>query len=154
MPVFQLSTVLTGDLGEIYQFHTDTQNLALIQPPGFRLARCVLPPLMAPGAVVDLTVKFLGVPQHWKVCLEKLDAPRGKPGRARVVDRALVGPFSFWSHQHLFEEVPEGVRMTDVVDFDPPGGRLGWLLLPGCYAALGLIFAFRHAATRKIWPRG
>lgn len=153
MPVFHCSTVLGTTLGEAYAFHTDPQNLSAIQPPGFRLASCSPPVPSGPGAVVDLTVTFLGLPQRWKVCLEEWTPPHGQPPRARLVDRALEGPFAYWRHRHVFEEVPEGVRMTDVVDFDPPLGRVGWLLLPGCYLVLGLIFAFRHSATRKRFAR-
>lgn len=151
MPVFQLSTHVPGPLAEVYAFHTDTRNLARLQPPGFSLARLELPPVIGPGAVISLAVRFLGITQHWKVCLDELTPPHGRPARARVVDRALESPFGFWSHRHVFVEEEGGVEMTDVVDFDPPGGAAGWLLLPGCYLVLYLMFRFRHAATRRIW---
>jgi len=151
MPVFHLSTLVPAPLAGVYAFHTDTRNLARLQPPGFRLARLELPPVFEAGAVVSLAVSLLGITQNWKVCLEEMTPPHGHPPRARVVDRAVESPFGFWSHQHLFVEAEGGVKMTDVVDFDPPGGRAGWLLLPGCYLALYLMFRFRHAATRRIW---
>lgn len=44
------------------------------------------------------------------------------------VDEQRMGPYVLWHHQHRFEEVPGGVRMTDTVHYRVPGGWLGDLL--------------------------
>ncbi|MDX6766386.1 MAG: hypothetical protein SFU85_06310 [Candidatus Methylacidiphilales bacterium] len=154
MPVFMASTRVGGTIDEVYTFHTDPHNLTRLQPPGFCLSRLEMsgPPVV--GSEARLTVRFLGVPQHWHVRLERLDPPHGGKPRARVVDRALASPFGFWRHQHVFEQEGGGVRLTDVVDFDPPGGRAGWVLLPGCFLVFWLLFSFRHAVSRRIWGPG
>lgn len=153
MPVFVFSSVVAAPLEGIYAFHTDPRNLEHVQPPGFRLSRLDMEGEPRPGATALIVVRVMGIRQRWRVLLESWSPPHGKPLRARVVDRALESPFGFWRHQHVFEQVDGGVRMTDVVDFEPPGGAWGWVLLPGCWITLAALFRFRHAATRRFWER-
>ena len=44
------------------------------------------------------------------------------------VDEQREGPFRKWTHSHRLEVVPEGTRMTEYVEFESPGGMLGWML--------------------------
>ncbi len=41
------------------------------------------------------------------------------------IDEQRFGPYRFWHHRHLFEAVPEGVRMTDTVHYALPFGPFG-----------------------------
>ena len=43
----------------------------------------------------------------------------------RFVDEQTAGPFRRWWHEHRFEAVPSGTRMTDVVGFESPAGPIG-----------------------------
>jgi ligand-binding SRPBCC domain-containing protein len=47
-----------------------------------------------------------------------------QPGRY-FIDEQRKGPYSFWHHQHHFEEVAGGVKMTDIVHYALPLGILG-----------------------------
>lgn len=40
----------------------------------------------------------------------------------------LAGPFRRWWHEHRFEPVPGGTRMTDTVEYASPVGPLGRLV--------------------------
>ena len=46
------------------------------------------------------------------------------------VDEQRVGPYSIWHHQHHFEEVEGGVKMTDIVHYKLPLGFLGKMVEP------------------------
>ena len=46
------------------------------------------------------------------------------------VDEQRVGPYSVWHHQHHFEKVDGGVKMTDIVHYKLPLGFLGKLVEP------------------------
>jgi len=51
----------------------------------------------------------------------------------RFVDEMVRGPFTTFRHEHLFEPMAAGTRMTDVIDFTIPLGILvnpvaGWYL--------------------------
>ncbi|MBA3893650.1 MAG: TIGR01777 family protein [Gemmatimonadales bacterium] len=71
------------------------------------------------------------------------------PGR-RFVDEQVEGPFSHWSHQHLFEPLgPSASRYTDRIEFAPPFGTLGtaagmWLARPRTERMV----AYRHSILR------
>ncbi len=41
------------------------------------------------------------------------------------VDEQRVGPYRFWYHEHIFESVKNGVKMTDHVTYAAPFGFLG-----------------------------
>ena len=43
----------------------------------------------------------------------------------RFLDEQTAGPFRRWWHEHRFEAVPGGTRMTDVVEFESPAGPIG-----------------------------
>lgn len=40
----------------------------------------------------------------------------------------VAGPFARWHHEHLFEQIPGGTRMTDHVEFVSPLAGLGRLV--------------------------
>ena len=41
------------------------------------------------------------------------------------VDNQKSGPFNYWHHQHIFEEVAGGTKMTDIVNYAVPFGVFG-----------------------------
>jgi ligand-binding SRPBCC domain-containing protein len=43
------------------------------------------------------------------------------------VDEQRFGPYALWHHQHWFEEVEGGIKMTDLVHYALPLGVLGRL---------------------------
>lgn len=36
----------------------------------------------------------------------------------------LKGPYRRWIHEHIFEEIESGTKMTDIVEYAVPGGIL------------------------------
>jgi ligand-binding SRPBCC domain-containing protein len=44
------------------------------------------------------------------------------------VDKQAKGPYKLWHHQHFFEEVEGGVKITDIVTYSLPMGYLGRLI--------------------------
>ena len=64
-------------------------------------------------------------------------------------DRQERGPWRSWRHRHVIEAHPEGARLIDEVDFEPPFGVLGRLVAPLLILPrLRRIFAWRHGVTR------
>lgn len=61
------------------------------------------------------------------------------------IDEQRFGPFSFWHHQHHFQEVEHGVLMTDILHYRIPLGILGklvnWLVIGNRVEA---IFDYRY----------
>lgn len=68
------------------------------------------------------------------------------PGR-QFRDVQVSGPFRTWTHTHYFDpEGPGACRMTDRIEYELPGGRLGKELAGRMVRArLERVFAHRHA---------
>jgi ligand-binding SRPBCC domain-containing protein len=132
---------------EVFAFFADAQNLERITPPflGFKiLASGPIP--MKKGTLIDYSLRLYWVPLRWKTSIELFEP------ESRFVDTQLKGPYRDWRHLHEFEEVEQGTRMRDVVDYELPYGPLGTvaraLFVRG---ALERIFGYRRQAITDIF---
>jgi ligand-binding SRPBCC domain-containing protein len=110
---------------EVFEFLADPRNLPLVSPPPTRLVWLAPPPrLLSAGAVLDFSVRMLGVPVRWRVMIREFDRPH------RFIDVQLRGPFTRWEHRHRFVEGTEprdercGTWVEDRLVYQMP---LGWL---------------------------
>ena len=62
-----------------------------------------------------------GVPWSLTSRITAFDRPH------RFIDEQVRGPFHRFHHEHLFEAVDGGSRMTDIVEFEAPAAWLGRL---------------------------
>lgn len=127
---------------EVFRFFEDAFNLDAITPPMLRFRILTARPIeMRTGALIDYSLRLRGVPIRWRTRIEAYDAP------VRFVDRQLRGPYRLWWHEHEFEEIEGGTRMTDRVSYITPwaanwAGR--WLHGRFIRPDLERIFAFRR----------
>jgi len=107
---------------EVFAFFADPANLARITPPwlGFRLLTDR--PVMAPYAVFDYRIRWMGLPVSWRTMIREYDPP------ARFVDVQVRGPYDRWEHRHLFLEEQGGTWVEDRVTYRLPLGPLGRLV--------------------------
>ena len=110
-------------LAEVSSFFENPENLSKITPDsvGFQILT-PLPIVLQTGTVIDYTIKVFGLRRHWTTLITDFQAPHG------FVDVQLKGPYLFWHHTHLFEEIAGGTRMTDRVRYVMPFGILGRLV--------------------------
>ena len=105
---------------EVFAFFERPENLARLTPPELGFVILTPKPLaMRSGAVIDYTVRVLGVPVRWTTLITDYDPPY------RFVDLQLRGPYAFWHHTHTFERAPGGTLVTDEVRYALPFGWLG-----------------------------
>lgn len=75
---------------------------------------------MYEGQIIEYRVEFIrGIRSLW---LTEIAHVREKE---YFVDEQRVGPYRFWYHEHKFESVAGGVKMTDHVTYAAPFGFLG-----------------------------
>jgi ligand-binding SRPBCC domain-containing protein len=75
---------------------------------------------MYEGQIIEYRVEFIrGVRSLW---LTEIAHVRENE---YFVDEQRVGPYRFWYHEHRFENMPGGVKMTDHVTYALPFGPLG-----------------------------
>jgi ligand-binding SRPBCC domain-containing protein len=77
--------------------------------------------LLGLGEEITWRAWHFGVPWELTSRITAFDPP------LRFVDEQIRGPFHSFRHEHLFESVGGGTRMTDIVEFEAPGGWLGRL---------------------------
>ncbi len=133
---------------EAWDFFSRPENLARITPDdlGFEITS-PLQETMYAGMIVSYLVRPLaGIAVPWVTEVTHVREPWF------FVDEQRSGPYRFWHHQHLFEPVGSGIRMTDLVHYQLPFGRIGHLLLGRTVASrLNGIFAYRARVLAEIF---
>jgi len=104
----------------VFAFFEAPENLVRLTPAwlGFHILT-PSPVTMGVGALIDYTIRWLGIPVRWRTLITAYDPP------LRFVDEQIKGPYSLWHHSHTFEEVSGGTQMVDEVHFSLPFGFLG-----------------------------
>jgi ligand-binding SRPBCC domain-containing protein len=152
---FEKSVELEASLEEVYAFHADPLNLEKVSGGRARLAAPPSRPGARVGDLLHVEARVFGMVQHWTVMWESVEPPQGHPASARLVDRALVSPFAFWRHTHLFRATAPGrTEMTDLVEYKLPVEPWSVAAVPVFTLFLDRMFSQRHAKTREILERG
>lgn len=141
--VLQAQTLIARPLEDVFAFFSDALNLEKITPPWMRFRVATPPPIvMAPGLLIDYTLRVRGLPMRWRS-----EITVWEPG-VRFVDEQRRGPYRYWRHEHRFEEVAGGVRVTDTVHYRVPGGPLVHALL--VRPDVEKIFAYREEQQARL----
>jgi ligand-binding SRPBCC domain-containing protein len=114
------------DLDTCWDFFSSPKNLKVITPDymGFKV-KTDIPDKMYEGLMIEYTVTpLLNIPMNWITEIKYVH------DKKFFVDEQRQGPYAMWHHEHHFEEVDEGVMMTDIVSYRIPLGFLGKLAHP------------------------
>lgn len=145
LTVLHDETVVPAPLDETFAFFADASNLERLTPPwlNFRI-RTPMPVTMAEGLEIDYRIVLHGLPIPWRTRIDVW-----QPG-VRFVDRQVLGPYRWWHHEHRFEAVEGGTRVTDHVEFVP---RLRRLTGPLVTRDVRRIFAYRRVELARLFAR-
>jgi ligand-binding SRPBCC domain-containing protein len=77
--------------------------------------------LLGPGDEITWRAWHFGMPWRLTSRITAFDRPHG------FIDEQVSGPFHRFHHEHRFEPVDGGSKMTDIVEFEAPAGWLGRL---------------------------
>ena len=131
---------------EVWDFISSPKNLKEITPDymGFEI-QTELPEKMYPGMMIQYKVSpILGIKMTWVTEITHVEHEKF------FVDEQRVGPYSMWHHQHHIQEIPGGILMEDIIDYQPPMGLLGDIANTLFIARqLDEIFAYRKEAVEK-----
>lgn len=149
-PCFVLRCEMTAEapLSAVFRVFEDPYNLAKITPPWLNF-RVVSPNLeMRRGALIDYTIRWLGLPLRWRTLISEYEAPYA------FVDEQLRGPYSVWRHLHTFQGTPQGTRIKDEVRYVLPLGPFGRIAHAAMVERqLRGIFHFRQQALAPLIGR-
>ena len=132
-------------LKETFEFFKDPANLSRITPPWLNFVIRTRDLGMAKGAEIDYTIRWMGLPLHWKTIIAEYEPP------FEFVDVQAKGPYQLWHHRHTFRPTEEGTLVTDIVHYELPLGPLG-ALAHRLFVRRQLqeIFHFRQEALSRI----
>ncbi|MCL4245880.1 MAG: SRPBCC family protein [Candidatus Dadabacteria bacterium] len=115
------SQEVAAPLGEVWDFFSNPENLALITPPwlGFRIISGGGQKIYE-GMIIKYSVSPLfGIPLTWVTEITEVEE------QSRFVDEQRRGPYKLWRHEHVFKEKGGAVEVKDVVSYALPLGPLG-----------------------------
>lgn len=149
MPRFEASAIYSRPLPEVFDFFRRPANLVRITPPELHMQLTEGPEVIEHGSRIVLRGRRWGVPQRVVSEITLFEPNRG------FVDEQREGPFRLWRHSHGFAETPGGTRVTDVVEYEPPGGMLG-LIVNAAFVERDLkwIFGYRDAKAKELLAPG
>ena len=125
MPVFQVTQMVKADINKCWDFFSNPGNLANITPPemNFNILFPNPMPSMYPGMIIRYLVSpLLKIRMEWITEITHVSKPN------YFIDLQLKGPYKIWHHQHHFEVVGDEIKMTDIVTYVLPFGKIGELI--------------------------
>ncbi len=141
----QCEMLAPQSISEVFEVFEDPANLARITPPWLNFQIVSPQPVaMRKGATIEYTIRWLGVPVHWKTRITEYEPP------FYFVDEQEQGPYVLWRHRHTFRPGTNGTLVVDQVEYILPLGPLGRLahrLLIG--KQLREIFEYRQEAMKQ-----
>lgn len=141
--VYEKSTVMKTTMERMQAFHEAPTALSQLTPPPIFVQ--LLADRRTSITEGDLEfILWLGpIPIRWHV------EHQSGPTPTSFADFMLSGPMAYWRHEHVFEKVEAGVRLTDRVTLAHKPGPLGIftrLMFDGL--PLRFLFFYRHLRTK------
>ncbi len=147
MAHFEYVTHLAAPPEVIFDFLCNPANLIEVTPAEYRARLVSGPDRLHLGARVVLEMRRFGVKQRIESEIVALELNK------LLADEQRSGPFARWRHTHVLEPEVDGTKMTDTVDYEPPGGMLGQLLAgPLIEKELREMFAYRAGRFAELLP--
>jgi len=123
MPDFQAEFLLPQTVEVVFEFHSNTANLLRMIPQENKPELLEGPAQLSSGAEFELKVSTFGLAQLLRFKVIDFADPH------KIASEQLKGPFRSWRETHHFESVNGGgTRLLYRVDFEPPGGMLGFVV--------------------------
>jgi ligand-binding SRPBCC domain-containing protein len=143
------NTTIPASLDEVFSFFSEAENLNAITPPWLYFK--ILTPLpikMKKNALIDYSIKLLGLQMTWKTEISDWQPPH------RFTDRQIKGPYRVWEHAHIFEERGGETQMEDVIRYAVPGFVLSPLIhFLFVRPRLERVFDFRETAILEYFSK-
>jgi ligand-binding SRPBCC domain-containing protein len=122
MKVYKLyrEQIVKGNIKDIWKFFSDPRNLSKITPPymNFKILTEDLPDEIFTGLIIEYKVSPVGrIPVHWVTEITAVEKYK------YFIDEQRFGPYKFWHHLHLFQQVDEEkIKIIDKVHYIIPLG--------------------------------
>jgi ligand-binding SRPBCC domain-containing protein len=137
-------------LDEAWDFFSSPLNLAKITPKEMSFvvtSDYTADTKMYAGMIITYIISpVLGIKMNWMTEITHV-----KEGEY-FVDEQRFGPYALWHHQHHFKVIPEGVLMTDILNYAIPYGIIGRLANTILVdKQIKQIFSYREKAIKELF---
>ncbi|MEK6283512.1 MAG: SRPBCC family protein [Acidobacteriota bacterium] len=141
---FVKQSVIRASQERVFGFHERPDVLTLLIPP-WESARVIQAARISEvGSLAIVKTRILGpIGAKWVARHTLYDPPH------LFEDIQVKGPFRSWRHRHVVEPHAHGATLRDEVDYEPPFGLLGRLIVSRLIRKrLTELFDYRHEVTR------
>jgi ligand-binding SRPBCC domain-containing protein len=122
MPVFESSQLIARPIEEVFAFFRAPANLVMLSPGELHLRVVEGPVLIELGSRLVLKGRRWGIPQRMVSEITAFEVP------FTFTDTQIEGPLRRWVHAHRFGSVAGGTQISDRIEYEPPGGMLGFMV--------------------------
>ncbi len=122
MADFEHESVFPCSAEGLFQFLIQTKNIKEVSDPNLGLQFLSAPDVLSHGSVLDFKIVSFGQ------VIEITHKITEFSPASFVVETQTKGPMKSWIHSHTYETTSNGVVKRDRVEFQLPGGLLGFLL--------------------------
>lgn len=145
MPIFESRVPLSGPMERVFDFIIRPANMQLISPPEVQMAFIEAPEVIELGSRLVFKIHVFGQVQQFEHEIVEFQSP------LRFREMAVATPMKTWIQDYILEPDDQGqVVLLNRVEFEPPGGLLGYILTPErILANLEEGFAHRREALQK-----
>ena len=115
---------LKATITEVWDFFSNPENLDLLTPDdmGFEITSPLPLARMYRGQRIEYKVSpILNIPLKWVTEITEVE------DNYAFVDEQRKGPYKYWRHKHIFEDMGDHVIMYDRLEYALPFGVLGTL---------------------------
>lgn len=122
MAIFEHETILPCSPEGLFQFLIQPVNVMKVSHPDLGIKFLSPPDVLSHGVELEFQIVSFGQVHSLKHKIVEFESPR------LVVEEQLEGPMKSWRHLHIYESHESGCLKIDKVEFDPPGGMIGFFL--------------------------
>jgi ligand-binding SRPBCC domain-containing protein len=145
MPRYESRILLPGPVERVFDFLIRPANMQQISPPEVQMSFVQAPEVISLGSRLVFKIHVFGQVQQFEHEIVEFDRPN------RFRERAVQTPMKSWVQDYILESGENGlVVLRNQIEFEPPGGLLGFILTPAVIIAnLEEGHAHRQEALQK-----
>lgn len=125
MPVYETQIPLSATAERVFDFLSRPANLAQLSPPAVQLTFVDAPEVISLGTELVFKIQVFGQVQQFVHEIVAYDRPH------LIRENAIATPMKSWTQEYVIQPGDNGhATLTTRIEFEPPGGMLGFLLTP------------------------
>ncbi|WP_437203963.1 SRPBCC family protein [Planctomicrobium sp. SH664] len=122
MPLLEYEVEFPCSATALFDFLARPANIVRVTRPDLGIKFTSAPDVLAAGSQLDFQIVTMG--QVVKSTHRIAQFEHAK----LVVEQQVTGPMKAWMHSHIYEPTGTGVILRERVEYQLPGGLLGFLL--------------------------